>query len=226
MESKLIRLCNFVFLIVIALSSVAAIVTTNSVTENKVIYIDPGHGGPDGGAVGIDGIFEKDIVLSISKKLKRYLNEAGYEVLMIRDGDYDLAEDNSKNKKREDIHNRVKLINDSNCLLYISIHANKYSSPKIYGSQVFYKPNDELSKVLSEEIQDALKSILQNTKRDAKSISGKYLIDHAKVPGALVEVGFLSNPKEAEELVSDYYQEQMAYAIYVGVLSYLEKINN
>lgn len=226
MESKLIRLCNFVFLIVIALSSVAAIVTTNSVTENKVIYIDPGHGGPDGGAVGIDGIFEKDIVLSISKKLKRYLNEAGYEVLMIRDGDYDLADDNSKNKKREDIHNRVKLINDSNCLLYISIHANKYSSPKIYGSQVFYKPNDELSKVLSEEIQDALKSILQNTKRDAKSISGKYLIDHAKVPGALVEVGFLSNPKEAEELVSDYYQEQMAYAIYVGVLSYLEKINN
>src|SRR5690554_3283734 len=197
MESKLIRLCNFVFLIVIALSSVAAIVTTNSVTENKVIYIDPGHGGPDGGAVGIDGIFEKDIVLSISKKLKRYLNEAGYEVLMIRDGDYDLADDNSKNKKREDIHNRVKLINDSNCLLYISIHANKYSSPKIYGSQVFYKPNDELSKVLSEEIQDALKSILQNTKRDAKSISGKYLIDHAKVPGALVEVGFLSNPKEA-----------------------------
>ncbi|MFA7435102.1 MAG: N-acetylmuramoyl-L-alanine amidase CwlD [Bacilli bacterium] len=226
MESKLIRLCNFVFLIVIALSSVAAIVTTNSVIENKVIYIDPGHGGPDGGAVGIDGIFEKDIVLSISKKLKRYLNEAGYEVLMIRDGDYDLADDNSKNKKREDIHNRVKLINDSNCLLYISIHANKYSSPKIYGSQVFYKPNDELSKVLSEEIQDALKSILQNTKRDAKSISGKYLIDHAKVPGALVEVGFLSNPKEAEELVSDYYQEQMAYAIYVGVLSYLEKINN
>lgn len=207
-------------------SSIASIVTTNSVYENNLIYIDPGHGGEDGGAVGVDGIYEKDIVLSISKKLKKYLNEAGYNVLLTRDGDYDLADDSSKNKKREDIHARVKLINESNCLLFVSIHANKFSSPKVYGSQVFYRFKDDDSKTLSEEIQDSLRSILQNTKREAKSISGKYLIDNTNCTGSLVEVGFLSNPEEASLLIDDYYQERLAYAIYIGVLSYLQKINN
>lgn len=225
MSKKLIRLCNLVFVIVIALSSIAAIITTKSLDEENIIYIDPGHGGPDGGAVGIDGIYEKDIVLSISIKLKSFLQKSGFNVVLIRDGDYDLADDNSKNKKREDIHKRVKLINDSNCLLYVSIHANKYSSPNIYGAQVFYKINDEKSKILSEEIQDALRSILQNTKREAKSIRGKYLIDHTNPPGALIEVGFLSNKEESSLLITDFYQEKVAYAINIGILSYLEKIN-
>jgi len=226
MEKRLIYICNFLFLLIILGASVVSIVTTNSIYENNVIYIDPGHGGSDGGAVGIDGVYEKDIVLEISLKLKRYLNEAGYNVLLTRDGDYDLALDTSKNKKRDDIHSRVKLINDSNCLLYVSIHANKFSSSKIYGSQVFYKSKDDDSKMLSEEIQDSLKSILQNTKREAKSIDGKYLIDHTNYPGSLIEVGFLSNPDEAKLLIDEYYQEQLAYAIYVGIASYLFKANN
>lgn len=226
MEKRLIIICNLIFLLIIVISSIASFVTTNSIYENNIIYIDPGHGGPDGGAVGIDGVYEKDIVLKVSFKLKKYLNQAGYNVLLTRDGDYDLADDESRNKKREDIHKRVKLINESNCILFVSIHANKYSSPKVYGAQVFYRTNDEDSKSLSEEIQDSLKSILQNTKREAKSISGKYLMDHTNSVGSLIEVGFLSNPNEATLLVDDYYQEQVAYAIYIGILSYLQKINN
>lgn len=226
MENKLIRLCNYIFLSIILVISITSIVKTNSYSTKNIIYIDPGHGGPDGGAVGVDGIYEKEIVLSVSKKLKRYFNEAGYNVLLTRDGDYDLADDTSKNKKREDIHERVNLINNSDCILFISIHANKYSSPKIYGSQSFYRTNDEESKLLSDEIQDALRSILQNTKREAKSITGKYLIDHTNPPGTLVEIGFLSNPEEAAMLIDEYYQERLAYSIYVGTLSYLQKVKN
>lgn len=226
MENKLIKLCNYIFLSIILVVSITSIITTNSYSTNNTIYIDPGHGGPDGGAVGVDGIYEKNIVLSVSKKLKKYLNEAGYNVLLTRDGDYDLADDTSKNKKREDIHERVKLINDSDCLLFISIHANKYPSPKIYGAQSFYRTDDEESKLLSEEVQDALRSILQNTKRGAKSITGKYLIDNTIPPGTLVEIGFLSNPEEAAMLIDEYYQERLAYSIYVGTLSYLQKVKN
>lgn len=226
MGNKLIKLCNYIFLLIIAITSIASIRTINSLNSKNIIYIDPGHGGPDGGAVGIDGIYEKEIVLTISNRLKRYLTESGYNVVLTRTGDYDLADDNSKNKKREDIHNRVKLINNSNCLLFVSIHANKYSSPGVYGSQVFYRSKDEESKILSDEIQESLKAILQNTKRIAKSICGKYLIDHTRPPGSLVEVGFLSNPEEAKALLDDYYQERVAYAIYIGILSYLEKVNN
>src|SRR5690606_27970495 len=152
MEKKLIKLSNLLFVLILLFISFTAIINANKLNVKNVIYIDPGHGGPDGGAVGIEGVYEKEIVLNVSRKLKKYFNEAGYNVLLTRDGDYDLADDNGKNKKREDIHNRVKLINDSDCLFFISIHANKYSSPKIYGSQTFYRTNDEESKLLSEEI--------------------------------------------------------------------------
>lgn len=225
MEKRLTKIINVLFLIVLFVLSYTLVTAKINYKGENIIYIDPGHGGPDGGAVGIDGLYEKDIVLDIAKKLKFYLNNAGYNVLLTRDGDYDLADDNSKNKKREDIHNRVRLINEANCMLYVSIHANKYSSPKIYGSQTFYRPNDEKAKLLSEEIMSALKEILRNTKREAKVITGKYLIEHASPPGSLVEVGFLSNPEEAKLLTDPYYQEKVAYAIYVGILSYIEKIN-
>lgn len=225
MNSNLKKIINVLFLLILFLSSLALVTAKNYIIPNNLIYIDPGHGGPDGGAVGCLGTFEKNIVLDIAKKLKFYLVNAGYNVKLTREGDYDLADDTSKNKKRDDIHNRVKLINDSNCMLYISIHANKYSSPKIYGAQVFYKPNDEKGKLLSEEIQSSLIDILKNTNRQAKAITGKYLIEHAKPPGALVEVGFLSNPEEAKLLTDSYYQEKVAYAIYTGIISYIEKVN-
>lgn len=223
MKNNSLKILNILFIFIIFFSLTVSIVTTNSLSVDNLIYIDPGHGGDDKGATGVAGIFEKEIVLNISFKLKNFLNKAGYNVLLTRQGDYDLAPNYSLNKKRDDIHNRVKLINESNCLLYVSIHANIYSSPSIYGAQTFFKEKDDASRLLSEEIQAAIKAILQNTKREAKTISGKYLIEHSNPPGALVEVGFLSNQVEAKLLLDEYYQEKVAYAIYIGILSYLEK---
>ena len=225
LKEKLIKIINLLFLLILFIASYALVTAKNYYIKNNLIYLDPGHGGPDGGAVSHLGDFEKDIVLDIAKRLKLYLVNAGYNVKLTRDGDYDLAPDTSKNSKRDDILKRVELINNSNCLLYLSIHANKYPSPKIYGAQVFYKPYSLEGKLLAEEIQTAFQESLKNTTRKAKAITGKYLIEHATPPGALVEVGFLSNPEEAKLLVEEYYQEKVAYAIYVGILSYLEKVN-
>ena len=214
---------NALFLLILLIASTCSIIIANSIEIDNLIYLDPGHGGPDGGAEGINDVFEKDIVLKVCIKLKEYLNRAGYNVILTRQGDYDLAPDDSKNRKRDDIHERVKRINESKCLLYVSIHANIYSSPKIYGAQVFYKKNNEKSKLLAEEIQETITVILQNTTRKAKSINDKYLIENSEPIGCLVEIGFLSNPNEVILLQDEYYQEKMAYAIYLGICSFLDK---
>lgn len=218
------KVFNIILLTVLFITSVGAVVVSRNITsESKLIYIDPGHGGSDGGAVGYNGICEKDIVLGIGKKLQHFLEQAGYDVRLTRTGDYDLAGEGSENRKRDDIHKRMEMINASNCLLYVSIHANKFSNPRIYGAQVFYREKDEKARELAEAIQETIKALLQNTDRFAKSITDKYLIDNVKKVGCLVEVGFLSNPEEATMLTDDYYQEKLAYAIFLGIAAYLDK---
>jgi N-acetylmuramoyl-L-alanine amidase len=186
----------------------------------KYIYIDPGHGGKDGGAISNTGIYEKDINLLISYRLKSYLENCGYNVKMTRYGDYDLASHGSKNRKNEDINKRIDLINNQDVILYISIHCNIYTSQIIKGAQTFYKDNEE-NKMLANIIQNKLKCILKNTTRDSKKITGKYLIDNSQTIGCLVEVGFLSNPEELALLTDKIYQDQLAYCIYLGIIEYL-----
>jgi N-acetylmuramoyl-L-alanine amidase len=118
------------------------------------------------------------------------------------------------------------MINASDCLLYLSVHANKFSDKRIRGAQVFYNKNQPGSKVLSEAIQEAICGILQNTRRFAKPINGKYLIENAEKTGCLVEIGFLSNPEELNLLKDAVYQDRMAYAIFTGILMFLENNEN
>lgn len=185
--------------------------------ESGVIYLDPGHGGFDGGCVG-NGLIEKDITLNISLKLKKHLEACGYNVYLTREIDKALSKE-----KANDIYKRVALINNANTILYISIHANSYPHASIKGAQTFYQNNDE-NKKLAELIQNNLQLIdLKNT-RSAKSISGKYLLEHINKTGCLVEVGFLSNPIESKLLNDEHYQNKIAYAIYAGILSYLESV--
>lgn len=183
----------------------------------KIIYIDAGHGGFDGGA-SVDGIVEKDITLDVSKMLKAYLENIGYECILTRDDDSSLAFN-----KREDIHNRVNMINSSKCLLYISIHVNSFPETKYYGAQTFFNANNNESKKLSELIQNVLKKAT-NTKREAKAISNVYLVDNVNKTGALVELGFLSNDEERLKLIDKNYQDLMAYFIYIGILEYLTNL--
>lgn len=218
------KIFNALILAVLFITSAGAMMVSKKiVSEPKLIVIDPGHGGQDGGAVGYRGISEKDIVLAVGKKLKGFLEQAGYEVLMTRTGDYDLAGEGSLNRKRDDIHKRTEMINSSRCLLYVSIHANKFADPNVYGAQVFYKPASEESRELAEAVQEAIKALLQNTHRFAKSITDKYLIDNANKTGCLVEVGFLSNSEEARMLTDEFYQERLAYAIFLGIASYVDR---
>lgn len=190
--------------------------------SGQVIVIDPGHGGPDGGAVG-NNVVEKDIALDISLKLRDYLQEAGALVIMTRETDTDLASKGTKglsNRKAEDLRKRVELINDSSNDMFISIHLNAIPSAKWSGAQTFYNPANEESKALSRFIQSEIKRNLENTNRLAKNLDNVYLLREASITGSLVEVGFLSNPTERELLKTETYQNKVAASIYQGIIRY------
>ncbi|MEG9298707.1 N-acetylmuramoyl-L-alanine amidase CwlD [Mangrovibacillus sp. Mu-81] len=195
--------------------------------SGKIIYIDPGHGGPDGGA-GDEDALEKDIALSVSLMIRDYLQEQGALVIMTREEDKDLASEDTKGysrRKVEDLHKRLNLINESEADLFLSIHLNSIPSPKWSGAQTFYNPKYEENKELSKAIQKEITRNLENTSREAKGLQSVYILKHAKKTGALVEIGFLSNPEERSNLLDGDYQEKVAASIYQGVLNYLTKEN-
>ena len=171
-------------------------------------------------------IHEKEINLSISYYLKTYLENCGYNVVLTRSGDYDLASKGSNNRKKEDISKRVDIINNENTILFISIHCNIYSDESIRGAQTFYNSTYEENKILSNKIQNRLCNILKNTNRKEKSITDKYLIDKSIKTGCLIEVGFLSNKEEFNLLVNPAYQDKIAYSIYIGIMEFLGINNN
>ena len=191
----------------------------------KVIVIDPGHGGPDGGA-GDSDVLEKDIALSVSLKIRDYLQEQGALVVMTREEDKDLAKESTqgyRKRKVEDLKERLNVINDSNADLFLSIHLNAIPSSKWSGAQTFYASSIEENERAAKFIQDELIVNLENTTRKAKPLDSIYILKYAKRPGALVEIGFLSNPAEKARLMTEDYQNKIAASIYKGVNRYFTK---
>lgn len=192
--------------------------------SGKTIVIDPGHGGVDGGAEGKDSTNEKEIALAVSKKLRDYLQQSGALVYMTRETDTDLADENTKGlsrRKSEDIRNRLKYIHDKKADFFVTIHLNAIPSTRWSGAQTFYYPRFDESKHLAKMIQAEIIRNMENTQRAALAINGMYLLKYSEVPGALVEIGFLSNEHEREQLKKEEYQQQMAGSIYEGILRYV-----
>lgn len=191
--------------------------------SGKVIAIDAGHGGPDGGAVSREGLIEKDINLAISLYLRDYLQQAGAVVFMTREGDYDLAQEDTKGyskRKTEDLKQRVRNIEGKGADLLISVHMNSIPSNRWSGAQTFYYPNHPDNKRLADLLQEELRITLENTNRTAKTAKTIYLLQALRMPSVLVEVGFLSHPEESLLLGDDVYQRKVATSIYRGILRY------
>ena len=184
----------------------------------KIIYLDPGHGGPDPGAMYKD-IKEKDINLQISKKLEERLTKLGAIVYLTRYGDYDLSVNNTINRKRSDLSRRGNIINKSDCDLFLSIHLNAESTGIWKGAQTFYntnnKQNKEIAKILQQQFKDDL-----NSKRKEKNKNDLYLQKRINKPGVLIEVGFLSNASERYLLRQKTYQDKVTLSITNGILKY------
>lgn len=192
--------------------------------SGKTIVIDPGHGGPDGGAVGKDETLEKDIALVVSKKIQEYLLQTGAIVYLTREEDSDLAADDTQGlskRKAEDIRNRLEFIHEKEADFFITLHLNALPSTKWHGAQTFYYPRSDENRHLATMIQQEIIRNMENTTRSPLAINNMYLLKNAEVPGALVEIGFLSNEQERELLKQEDYQQQMAASIYEGILRYV-----
>lgn len=191
------------------------------------VIIDPGHGGIDQGASGDLGIGEAPINLAISEKLMSFLEGSGFDVEMTRyedEGLYSLKSKTIREKKNEDLRNRVEIINESEADLVVSIHLNSFPQKQYYGAHVFFQNNSPTGKMAAYILQDSLKSILdENNKRVPQVKKNIKIMDDTNVPVLLVECGFLSNPPEEKKLTSDIYQEKTAWAIYTGIMKYFNE---
>lgn len=200
----------------------------NAVPElkKKVIIIDPGHGGFDGGAVAFNGTPEKNINLQISLKLRDYLAFFGYDTVLTRDTDISLEDEGTetiRQKKSSDIHNRLALFNSVDNSILISVHQNFYSEEKYSGSQMFYSPNNEdKSSVLAQDIQNSIVcNVQKDNKREIKKCdSSVYLIYNSQKPAVLAECGFISNREESQKLQTDEYQNKIALSVALGIIDY------
>lgn len=199
-------------------------VSSSAVDAKKIeVVLDPGHGDSDPGKIGINQALEKDINLSIAKKVQSRLKKEGVQVLMTRENDEMLAKESDTNKKIQDMKARVQLMNESSPKLVVSIHQNSYTDERIHGAQVFYYAQSAEGKEVAEIMQKALLKVDESNKRQAKPESTYYILKRTKPPTIIVECGFLSNSEEAELLVSDDYQEKLADAITAGILACLSK---
>ena len=189
---------------------------------SKIIVVDPGHGGIDPGCVGKSGVREKDINLAIAKRLSTYLKQAGATVVMTREGDYDLSEEGkapSGVKHKDDLAARAELAELYQADLFISVHVNSIPLTECWGPQVFYHPDSKDSKRLAALMQKELNKAVGDSGRWVKPEDFFVLRGH-KCTSAIVEVGFLSNPKEEKLLGEPIHQNKLAWSIYAGVVRY------
>lgn len=207
-------------------------VVSKSASEHSVyndkptVIIDAGHGGFDGGASTDDGVPEKNINLNISLYLEKELKKAGYKTIMIRTEDISVEDEGLSGiraRKHSDLINRMKVMEETDSAIFVSVHQNHFSQSYVHGTQVFYSPNEsEYSSKLAQCIQTSVVEALQpdNTRQIKRCGTSVYLMYNAKKPAVLVECGFLSNYEESEKLKTDDYQRKMAASIAAGIIKF------
>lgn len=198
--------------------------TTATPVSGKTVVIDAGHGAPDEGAQSSNGTTEAQTNLKIALKVQNLLEQSGCTVILTRSDEnaiYDLDATTLKQKKISDIHNRVKIGNESSADIFVSIHLNKIPQSQYYGWQCFYKANDDNSIKLAKQLQENLnESIQKENNRVAMKLDTVYIMKHVEIPISIVECGFLSNPEEEKQLLEDSYQNRLAWGIYNGIQDY------
>ena len=193
--------------------------------QKGVIMIDSGHGGIDPGVVGIGDLQEKDVNLKIAKELAQELEKEGYQTILTREEDKGLYDQDSRNKKVQDMQNRCAMIKEKKPLLTVSIHQNSYGDEAVCGPQVFYYKDSVKGRELARCIQEELNTQLQvSSPRTEKANSTYYLLKRSEGTLNIVETGFLTNTREAELLNTKEYQKKCAKAICDGILKFLKTV--
>lgn len=177
----------------------------------RVIVIDPGHGGIDGGCAFGD-VVEKDINREIAWSVVKKLRNMGYQVILVRQGD-DFV----------DKMDRVEKANHENAILYISIHQNSCEYSSVSGIETWYDENDGTgdSKRLAQCVQQETIKTTGAAARELVADTELCVLNKSNMPACLIETGFLSNKQERDKLCTEEYREQVAEGIVKGIGLYL-----
>ena len=182
--------------------------------KNSLVIIDPGHGGPDPGAIGIRGIRETDVVLDVSKRVKQLLSEKGVRVRLTRKSEIDL-----------DLPPRVLFANRTGADIFVSIHANASQGKKrnINGLETFYYRGWR-GRLLAKRIQKHILRVSPGSPDRGVKQGKFYVIKNTRMPAVLVEIGFLTGRLDSRRLEKSIHRKRIAYAIAKGILEYLSKV--
>ena len=190
------------------------------------VIIDAGHGGEDGGAIGINGALEKDINLKIAKALNERLRESGIKCVMTREEDvllYDKNSDYEGRKKALDMQKRLQIASEQENVIFISIHQNSFPVEKYNGFQVYYSSNNPTSHSLALTLENTVREELQPYNDRASKDAGEsiYLLKNLSCPAVLIECGFLSNSEECEALCGEEYQSRLSDILSDAVIKFI-----
>lgn len=192
------------------------------VPDKIKVVLDAGHGGIDNGVTGVmTNVKESELNLSVVKKLEAYLVGAGMNVVLTRSSGAGLYGIATQNRKKKDMQKRKEIINNAKPTLVVSIHMNKYSVSTRRGAQVFYKQSDENGKKLATCVQSSFNSMEESVRTCTALTGDYYILNCSEYPSIIAECGFLSNPEDEALLITEEYQNSIAYAIFKGIVEYL-----
>lgn len=219
----------FVLLAICARITERALPTAAEVSDKPVIVLDAGHGGMDSGAVGVTGVLEKDVNLSIVLTLRDMFEMSGFNVVLTRNEDisiYDPGITGIRNQKLNDMDNRLKIIQTYPDSIFLCIHQNNFTDPQYFGGQMFYNNNNPNNRTLAQIMQNRFAILQPGNDREIK-LSGEelFLLKSNKNPSLMIECGFLSNPEEEADLSTWEYQQKVAFTILGGVMEYLDTVD-
>lgn len=227
-------ICVIALLIITAVNYGNMALNVQNKTSESILFLDPGHGGIDGGAVSAGGVPEKDINLKIAMEVKNLAEDYGWQVVMTRDSDeglYQSQEGSIRSMKTEDLKMRRQLLQEYQPEVAVSIHLNSFKEdPSVKGVQVFYPDEGgdqqvlEQSKQFAEVLQQSLTATLQIEKKRTPLVrDGVFLLKEVICPIVIVECGFLSNTEEAQLLQKQEYQQKLAQGIMDGITEFTGK---
>lgn len=216
-----------VFTFVVCFGAISQTTIGEASSTGIKVVLDAGHGGVDKGVSGVNtNIPESELNLSVVKKLEKYFIDAGIAVVLTRSSDAGLYGFATKNLKKKDMQKRSEIINKAEPELVISIHMNQYTLSSRRGAQVFFKNGSEQGKLLASCVQNSFNNMEQSS-RECSSLSGDYyILNCSNFPSIIAECGFLSNPKDEALLITDEYQNDIAYAIFKGSIDYLSQTSD
>lgn len=196
---------------------------------SNTVVLDAGHGGEDGGAVALDGSPEKDLNLAITLKTDLFLNFLGFDTVLTRSEDVMTCDEGLPTlhkRKVSDIKNRLKLIEETECVCSVSIHQNFFGG-RASGAQIFYSGNNAGGKLLAQAMQDEIKALCQpeNERVIKQATKDIYILFNTTKPAVLAECGFISNQGDLEMLKDEEYQNKLAYAVSLSVLKFSNEGN-